>query len=87
MFRIRFHGRGGQGIKTAGRLLGRAPTIGETMTKRIAISVETLYGLDSIIDPRFGRAFGYVVVDPSTSAIVEELENTSRDAAHGAGSR
>ena len=41
-------------------------------------------GLDSPIDPRFGRAPFFVVVDLESSA-VESVQNTSADARGGAG--
>ncbi len=55
------------------------------MSKRVAISVESMNGLESIVDLRFGRAFAYVVVDIDTNSVVVELENKTRQAAQGAG--
>ncbi|MDJ0764015.1 MAG: NifB/NifX family molybdenum-iron cluster-binding protein [Myxococcota bacterium] len=55
------------------------------MTQRVAISVESANGLKSILDPRFGRAFSYVIVDINTNTVIAELTNTARQAAHGAG--
>ncbi|MCP4606318.1 MAG: dinitrogenase iron-molybdenum cofactor biosynthesis protein [Proteobacteria bacterium] len=55
------------------------------MSKQVAISVKSVDGLNSILDPRFGRAFAYVVVDIDTNAVVTQLDNTLRQAAHGAG--
>ncbi len=55
------------------------------MSKRVAISVGSAEGLESILDPRFGRAHAYVVVDVDTNTVVAELYNTARQAAHGAG--
>jgi predicted Fe-Mo cluster-binding NifX family protein len=42
-------------------------------------------GLDTPMDPRFGRAARFLVVDPATRSVLETLDNASRDAAHGAG--
>lgn len=55
------------------------------MTKRLAISVQSEDGLSSILDPRFGRAFAYLVVDVDTTTVIAELENKSRQDTHGAG--
>ena len=55
------------------------------MAKLVAVSVESLDGLDSVLDPRFGRAFAFVIVDADTNTIIGELDNKTRDAAHGAG--
>ncbi len=55
------------------------------MPKRVAVSVESMDGLQSIIDPRFGRAFAYVVVNVDANTVTAQLENTMRQAAHGAG--
>jgi predicted Fe-Mo cluster-binding NifX family protein len=55
------------------------------MSKLVAVSVEGINGLESIMDPRFGRAFAYLVVDVDTNTVVADLENKMRDAAHGAG--
>ncbi len=55
------------------------------MSKRVAISVKSMNGLESMIDPRFGRAFAYVVIDVDTNTVVAELENPTRHFAHGAG--
>ncbi len=41
-------------------------------------------GLEAPVDPRFGRAGAFVVVD-TESMTAETLENTSAEAGHGAG--
>ena len=44
--------------------------------------------LDSIVDPRFGRAAFLLIVDSDTGTLVEALDNSpARDAAQGAGIR
>ena len=50
------------------------------MPKQVAISVESMDGLDSVLDPRFGRAFGYIVVDVDTNAVVAQFINTFKQA-------
>jgi predicted DNA-binding protein (UPF0251 family)/predicted Fe-Mo cluster-binding NifX family protein len=58
---------------------------GEVMeTRKIAVSSEGP-GLDGPVDPRFGRAAGFVIIDPDTQAS-EYVENgTSQAMAQGAG--
>ncbi len=41
-------------------------------------------GLDAPVDPRFGRAGAFVVVDTETMT-AETIENSSAEASHGAG--
>lgn len=53
------------------------------MSERIAITVVTMGGLDSPLDPRFGRAAAYLVFQDQR--LVEELQNRTFHAAHGAG--
>lgn len=55
------------------------------MSKRVAVSVESINGMDSIMDPRFGRATGYVIVDIDSGQVVAEMENKGKEAAQGAG--
>ena len=55
------------------------------MSKRVAISVESKIGLQSLLDPRFGRARAFLIVDPDARQIIAELDNDSADVAHGAG--
>jgi predicted Fe-Mo cluster-binding NifX family protein len=51
---------------------------------RVAISVSTMGGQDPAMDPRFGRAVGFLVLDERGS-IVQYAENPHKDAGHGAG--
>ena len=55
------------------------------MSKRVAMSVESKNGLQSLLDPRFGRAPAFLIVDPDDRQIIAELDNDSADVAHGAG--
>ena len=41
------------------------------MPNLVAISAQAMDGLESVIDPRFGRAFSYVVVDIDTNTVVD----------------
>jgi len=42
--------------------------------------------LDSMVDPRFGRASWFLIVDTDTKALIEAIDNTTgKAAAHGAG--
>jgi len=52
---------------------------------KIAIS-STGTTMESNVDPRFGRASYFVIVDPENSQIVDVIDNrASQEAAHGAG--
>ncbi len=52
---------------------------------KIAIST-TGTDLESQLDPRFGRANYFLIVDSSTKEVIEVIDNrASQDAAHGAG--
>ena len=53
------------------------------MAERIAITVAQLGGLTAPMDPRFGRAAGFLVVQDGK--ILAELNNGAVDASHGAG--
>ena len=55
------------------------------MSKQIAISVTKSNGSDSLVDQRFGRAFGFLIINADTKEIVTFVKNNSVDAAHGAG--
>ncbi len=55
------------------------------MSKKIAVSVNRLGDLHALLDPRFGRAVGYVVFDIDSQSMVAEIDNINRQAAHGAG--
>jgi predicted Fe-Mo cluster-binding NifX family protein len=42
--------------------------------------------LDSTVDPRFGRASWFLIVDTDTKQLIEAIDNTAgKEAAHGAG--
>ncbi len=55
------------------------------MGKLVAITLERAGDLDTPIDPRFGRAGVFLIVDAETREIVSTIENESVEAAHGAG--
>ena len=62
---------------------------GETRAKnspaRVAVPAMDQSGLASVMDPRFGRASWFVVVDMATGQVVDALINSGAAAAHGAG--
>ena len=42
--------------------------------------------LDSMVDPRFGRAAWFLIIDTDTNQLIEAIDNTAgKEAAHGAG--
>ena len=55
------------------------------MGRRIAISVVGPGGLVARLDPRFGRAAAFLMVDLESREILREVENEAAGAAHGAG--
>ena len=55
------------------------------MAPRVVVTVKRTGGLDAEIDPRFGRAFAFLVVDVESGAVVSEIVNDAANAAHGAG--
>ncbi len=55
------------------------------MSKRVAISVQHKWGLESEIDPRFGRAPAFVIVNMETKQVVIEMDNGFANDAQGAG--
>ena len=55
------------------------------MGKLIALTLEHAGDLDAPIDPRFGRAGAFLIVDADTKEIVSTIDNESVEAAHGAG--
>lgn len=55
------------------------------MSKRVAMTVESKNGLQSLLDPRFGRARAFLIIDQESRDIIAELDNESADLAHGAG--
>lgn len=57
----------------------------DTSPARVAVPAMNDAGLDSTMDPRFGRAPWFVVVDMKSGQVVDALINGSAAAAHGAG--
>ncbi|MCP4600453.1 MAG: dinitrogenase iron-molybdenum cofactor biosynthesis protein [Proteobacteria bacterium] len=55
------------------------------LSKRVAISVKSMDGLDSQIDPRFGRAYAFLIVELTSGKIATQFFNSAASAAHGAG--
>jgi predicted Fe-Mo cluster-binding NifX family protein len=55
------------------------------MSQRVAITLQSRNGLQSPLDPRFGRAPVFLIVDLESRDIIAELDNESADLAHGAG--
>ncbi len=55
------------------------------MSKRVALSVQSKDGLQSQIDPRFGRAEAFLIVELETEEIFAQFFNDAASAAHGAG--
>ena len=53
--------------------------------KRVAISVRSKNGLESAIDPRFGRAPAFVIVDVEKRKVVAEFDNDFFYVVQGAG--
>ncbi len=52
---------------------------------KVAISA-TGNTLDSMVDPRFGRAAWFLIVDTDSKQLIEAIDNTTgKEAAHGAG--
>ena len=55
------------------------------MSRKVAITVQSKNGLKSLMDPRFGRAKVFLIVDVVTGEVFAEFDNANTDAAHGAG--
>lgn len=56
------------------------------MSNKLCVTVQgSGEGLDVPLDGRFGRAERFLIVDRETSEIVEVVDNTAANAAHGAG--
>lgn len=53
--------------------------------KKIAVTIRTGNDLNATLDPRFGRAERFLLVDADEKSVLEVLENPSIQAAHGAG--
>jgi predicted Fe-Mo cluster-binding NifX family protein len=54
------------------------------MEKKIAISVQGGDSLEAVLDPRFGRAARFLIVDEGGN-ILEVIDNGNVNASHGAG--
>ena len=52
---------------------------------RIAFTAAGEGGLKARVDPRFGRAQRFVIVDVDTGDVIEEFDNPAVNADHGAG--
>ena len=55
------------------------------MTRKIVVTVTSPGGLNASLDPRFGRAGAFLIVDEESREIVSELPNDAANAARGAG--
>jgi predicted DNA-binding protein (UPF0251 family)/predicted Fe-Mo cluster-binding NifX family protein len=67
-----------------GLLNKKGPQVGEQTMKKIAISSEGP-SLDDQVDPRFGRAGGFLIVDPDTMETSYLDNGVSQTMGHGAG--
>ena len=54
-------------------------------TKTIAVTVRKAQGIEAELDPRFGRAHTFLIVDSSSNEVLHEVVNDAVNAAHGAG--
>ena len=55
------------------------------MSKHVAVSVRRRGGLQSALDPRFGRAPAFVIVDLDSREVITEFDNEFVDEVQGAG--
>ena len=55
------------------------------MCTRVAIAVERKEGFESPVDPRFGRANAFVIVDTDTGELIDEFDNEHSDTIRDAG--
>jgi predicted Fe-Mo cluster-binding NifX family protein len=51
----------------------------------VAIAASSDGGLAATVDPRFGRAPFFIIVDPQSGEVLETVPNNAAEAAHGAG--
>jgi predicted Fe-Mo cluster-binding NifX family protein len=56
-----------------------------TQSKVVAVSTQSDSGLAAVMDPRFGRAPFYTLVDLQSGEVISTLPNAAREEAHGAG--
>ena len=54
------------------------------MERKIAISIQGGDSLEAVLDPRFGRAARFLIVDEGGS-VLEVIDNGNVNASHGAG--
>jgi predicted Fe-Mo cluster-binding NifX family protein len=54
---------------------------------RIVITVAGGRDLEAEVDPAFGRAECFLVVTPPSEQVLQVIENSAKEAAHGAGVR
>ncbi len=55
------------------------------MSKLVALSVESMDGLQSKLDPRFGRSHAFLIFDADSRTITSQFFNNAASAACGAG--
>jgi len=55
------------------------------MKRLVAVTIRKEGGLEAPVDPRFGRAFAFLIADAQTKEVREEVTNQAAEAAHGAG--
>ena len=55
------------------------------MPKRVAISIKSKDGLDSLVDSQFGRAHAFLIVELETQRTVAQFFNDAASTSHGAG--
>lgn len=54
-------------------------------SRRVAVTVRKPLGVESELDPRFGRAHTFLIVDAESNEVLSEIVNDAANAAHGAG--
>jgi predicted Fe-Mo cluster-binding NifX family protein len=64
---------------------GQGPAPGRRAAGRVAITVVDDSGLDAAMDPRFGRAPFFLIVDADTGELEAVVANPAAQAGHGAG--
>jgi predicted Fe-Mo cluster-binding NifX family protein len=64
------------------RSVGVSP---RSLPSRVVVPAQDNSGLSAVMDPRFGRAPWFIVVDVESGQVMETLSNSNADAAHGAG--
>jgi predicted Fe-Mo cluster-binding NifX family protein len=64
---------------------GEAPASTYTEFSRLAVPANDESGLSALMDPRFGRAQCFLVVDVESGEVVQTINNDTASSAHGAG--